>query len=117
MWEVWAGRARDIGVLDLELGLEAGPEPEPEAVYSTALKRGSLARTRNAMLLFRQLNRRPAGDPGGIKKAREPGRLLTSSLYFALYRSTEQLREVCSENYTVCGGRIFSVLSFISRER
>ena len=30
-WEVWAGRARDIGVLDLELGLEAGPEAEPEA--------------------------------------------------------------------------------------
>jgi len=30
-WEVWAGRARDIGVLDLGLGLEAGPEPEPEA--------------------------------------------------------------------------------------
>ena len=68
MWEVWAGTARDIGVLDLELGLEAGPEPEPEAVYSTALRRGSLAGTRNAMLLFRQLNRRPAGDPGGIKK-------------------------------------------------
>ena len=55
-WEVWAGRARDIGVLDLELGLEAGPKPEPEAGYSTALRRGSLARTRNAMLLFRQRN-------------------------------------------------------------
>ena len=67
MWEVWAGRARDIGVLELGLGLEAGLEPEPEAGYSTASRRGSLARTRNAMLLFRQRNRRPAGDPGGIK--------------------------------------------------
>ena len=28
MWEVRAGRARDIGVLDLGLGLEAGLEPE-----------------------------------------------------------------------------------------
>ena len=65
MWEVWAGRARDIGVLDLGLGLEAGPEPKPEAGYSTASRRGSLARTRNAMLLFRQRNRRPAGDPRG----------------------------------------------------
>ena len=54
-WEVWAGRARDISVLDLGLGLEAGSEPEPEARYSTstASRRGSLARTRNAMLLFR----------------------------------------------------------------
>ena len=42
-WEVWAGRARDIGVPDLGLGLEAGPEPEPEAGYSTASRRGSLA--------------------------------------------------------------------------
>jgi len=28
LWEVQAGRARDIGVLDLKLGLEAGLEPE-----------------------------------------------------------------------------------------
>jgi len=41
--EAWAGRARDIGVLDLSLGLEAGPKPEPEAGYSTASRRGSLA--------------------------------------------------------------------------
>jgi len=41
--EVWAGRARDIGVLDLGLGLEAGLQPEPEAGYSTASRRGSLA--------------------------------------------------------------------------
>ena len=54
-------------MLDLGLGLEAGLEPEPEAGYSTASRRGSLARTRNAMPLFRQRNRRPAGDPGGIK--------------------------------------------------
>ena len=60
------GRARDIGVLDLELGLEAGPEPEPEAGYSTASRRGSLARTRDAMLLFRQGDRQPGSDPGGI---------------------------------------------------
>jgi len=52
LWKVWAGRARDIGVLDLGLGLEAGPEPEPEAGYGTASRRGSLARTRYAMLLF-----------------------------------------------------------------
>jgi len=52
-WEVWAGRARDIGVLDLGLGLEAGLEPEPEAGYSTASRRGSLARTSDAMRLFR----------------------------------------------------------------
>ena len=70
-------------MLDLGLDLEARPEQEPEARYSTASRRGSLARTRNAMLLFRQRSRRPAGDPGGIKKARKPGRLLTSSLYFA----------------------------------
>jgi len=43
LWEVWAGRARDIGVLGLGLGLEAGLEPEPEAGYSTASRRGSLA--------------------------------------------------------------------------
>ena len=43
MWEVCAERARDIGVLDLGLGLEAGLEPEPEAGYSTASRRGSLA--------------------------------------------------------------------------
>jgi len=55
-------------VLDLELGLEAGPEPESEAGYSTASRRGFLARTRNVVLLFRQRNRRPAGDPGGIRK-------------------------------------------------
>jgi len=42
-WEVWAGRARDISVPDLGLGLEAGPEPEPVAGYSTASRRGSLA--------------------------------------------------------------------------
>ena len=100
-------------MLDLGLGLEAGHEPEPEAGYSTASRRVSLARTRNAMLLYRQRARRPASDPGGIK-TREPGRLVT---YFALYRSTEQLCEICSKNYTVCAGRIVSVLSFISRER
>jgi len=43
LWEVWAKRARDIGVLDLELGLEAGLEPEPEAGYSSASRLGSLA--------------------------------------------------------------------------
>ena len=43
LWEVWAGRARDIGVLDLGLGLEAGLEPKPEAGYSIASRRGSLA--------------------------------------------------------------------------
>ena len=53
MWEVWAGIARDIGVLDLGLGLEAGPEAEPGAGYSTASRRGSLARMRDVMLLFR----------------------------------------------------------------
>jgi len=42
-WEVWAGRARDISVPDLGLGLEAGPEPEPEAGNSTSSRRGSLA--------------------------------------------------------------------------
>ena len=66
MWEVWAGRARDIGVPDLVLGLEAGLEPEPQAGYSTASRRGSLARTRNAMLLFRQRAKRPASDPMDI---------------------------------------------------
>jgi len=30
-------------VLDLGLGLDAGLEPEPEAGYSTASRRGSLA--------------------------------------------------------------------------
>jgi len=64
LWEVWAGRARDIGVLDLGLGLEAGPEQEPEAGYSTASWRGSLARTRNVMLLFRQ--RATVGDRPAI---------------------------------------------------
>jgi len=34
---------RDIGVPDVGLGLEAGPEPEPDAGYSTASRRGSLA--------------------------------------------------------------------------
>jgi len=43
LWEVCAERARDIGVLDLGLGLEAGLEPEPEAGYSTASRCGSLA--------------------------------------------------------------------------
>jgi len=43
LWEVWAGRARDICVLDLELGLEAGLEPEPEAGYSNTSRQGSLA--------------------------------------------------------------------------
>jgi len=115
LWEVWAGRARDIGVLDLGLGLEAGPEPEPEAGYSTASWRGSLARTRDAMLLFRQRNRRTGGDPGGIKTS-DPGRLV---IYFdfARCRSSEQLCEICSKNYTVCAGRIVFVLSFINRER
>jgi len=35
-----------------------------------------------------------------------------SLLYFALYRSTEQLCEVCSENYTVCAGLVDLLLSF-----
>jgi len=43
LWEVRAGIARDIGVLDLELGLEAGPEPEPEAGYSAASRQDFLA--------------------------------------------------------------------------
>jgi len=43
LWEVWAGTARDIGVLDLGLGLEAGPEPEPEADYSAASRQDFLA--------------------------------------------------------------------------
>ena len=43
MWEVRAGTARDIGVLDLGLGLEAGPELEPEAGYSTASRQDFLA--------------------------------------------------------------------------
>ena len=43
LWEVRAGRARDIGVLGLELGLEAGPEPEPEAGYSAASRQDFLA--------------------------------------------------------------------------
>ena len=64
---------------DLALGLEAGLEPKPEAGYSTASRRGSLARTRDVMLLFRQRNGRTGSDPGDIK-TREPGRLLTSSL-------------------------------------
>ena len=95
---------------DLALGLEAGLEPKPEAGYSTASRRGSLARTRDVMLLFRQRNGRTGSDPGDIK-TREPGRLLTSSLYFALYRLCEPLCEVCSKNYTVCGGRIVLDLS------
>jgi len=61
--EVWARRARDSGVLDVGLGLEAGPEPE--AGYSTASRRGCPSRTRDAMLLFRQGNRRPGSDSGG----------------------------------------------------
>jgi len=65
-WEVWTGRARDISVPDVGLGLEAGPEAESEAGYSTASRRGSLARTRDAMLLFRQRNRRTGDDSGGI---------------------------------------------------
>ena len=65
-WKVWAGTARDIGVFDLGLGLEAGPEAESEAGYSNTSRRGSLARTRNAMLLFRQRARRPASDLGDI---------------------------------------------------
>jgi len=98
-------------VLDLSLGLKAGPEPEPEAGYSTASRRGSLARTRNAMLLFRQRARRPASDPGHIS-TRQPRRLVT---YLALYRSTEQLSEICSRNYTVCAGRIVSHCLALSR--
>jgi len=94
---------------DLALGLEAGLEPEPEAGYSTASRRGSLARTRDVMLLFRQRNGRTGSDPGDIK-TREPGRLLTSSLT-SLSRLCEQLCEVCSKNYTVCGGRIVLDLS------
>ena len=45
LWEVWARRARDISVPDVRLGLEAGPEAESEAGYSTASRRGSLARS------------------------------------------------------------------------
>ena len=43
MWEVRAGIARDIGVLDLGLGLEAGPGSEPEAGYSAASRQDFLA--------------------------------------------------------------------------
>ena len=82
---------------DLELGLEAGPEPEPEAGNSTASRRGSLAEHASRCSFFRQWNRQTGGDPGGIK-TREPGHLVT---YFALCRSSEQLCEICSKNYTV----------------
>ena len=43
MLEVRAGRARDVGVLGLELGLEAGPEPEPVSGYSAASRQDFLA--------------------------------------------------------------------------
>ena len=87
MWGVWTGRACDIGVLDLELGLEAGLEPEPETGYSTASRQGSLAeRVMRCAFLGNGTGDRPAIL--GYKKAREPGRLLTSSLYFAPKRST-----------------------------
>jgi len=80
------------------------------------LRRGSLAGTRNAMLLFRQLNRRPAGDPGGIKK---PVSRDAYSLLHCTSLSTVRLNSCVKSalRITVCGGRIFSVLSFISRER
>ena len=53
-------------MLDLELGLEAGSEPQPEAGYSTASRRGSVARTRDAMILLGSgIGDR---DPRGIKK-------------------------------------------------
>ena len=45
--EFCARSACDVSVHDAE------PEAEPEAGYSTASRRGSLVRTRNAMLLFR----------------------------------------------------------------
>jgi len=80
-------------VLDLELGLEAGPEPEPEAGYSTASRRGSLARTPNAMPLFRQRNKRLAGDPGGIK------RLVSRDAYSLLHcTSLPSARLYCCAN-------------------
>ena len=61
MWEVWAGRARDIGVLDLGLGLEAGSEPEPEAGYSTASRRDSQPeRAMRCSFLGNELGDRPA---------------------------------------------------------
>ena len=44
---------------DLALGLEAGPEPEPEAGYSTASRRGSQ---------WRQREYNFGGDAEGIKE-------------------------------------------------
>ena len=49
-WEVWARSAGDVSVADAGTGPEAEPEAEPEAGYSTASRRGSLSRTRDAML-------------------------------------------------------------------
>ena len=60
--------ARVTSVYLMRTGPEAEPEADREAGYSTASRRGSVARTRNAMLLFRQRNKRLAGDPGDIKK-------------------------------------------------
>ena len=57
--------------------LRQGTQAEPEAGYSTASRRGFLARTCDAMLLFRQRARRPGSGPGGMK-TREPGRLVPS---------------------------------------
>jgi len=64
-WEVRARSAGDVSVPDAGTGPEAEPEAEPEAGYSTASRRGSLARTRDVML-FRQWARRPGSDAGGI---------------------------------------------------
>ena len=77
---------------------------------STDSRPGSLARTRDAMFLFRQQIRRPSSDPGDIK-TREPGRLVT---YFAmmLVRNRRAILARKPRNYTVCGGRIVFALLF-----
>jgi len=58
--------ARVTSVYLMRTGPEAEPEADREAGYSTASRRGSVARTRDAMLLFRQWDRRQGSDPGGI---------------------------------------------------
>ena len=54
-----------------------------------------------------------ASDPGDIY-TRQPRRLVT---YFAPQRSIVLLRKFSFTNNTVCGGRLVSTLTFISRER